>query len=82
MSSKQDGVYVALKPCGCVGLMVTEDYAKEKSPSRDLAKAMQQGYRVELWSNERFKTEKIVSVRRCPHKGEAEQASLFGEVPA
>jgi hypothetical protein len=82
MKTERTGVYVALKPCGCVGLLVAEDYAKEKGPSKDLAKALTQGYRVELWSNERFKTEKIVSVRRCPHKSEAEQSSLFSEVPA
>jgi hypothetical protein len=81
LTTERNGVYVALKPCGCVGLLGAEDYAKEKGPSRDLAKALTQGYRIELWSSERFKTEKIVSAHRCPHKGDTEQRPLSREVP-
>jgi hypothetical protein len=67
MNTQRNGVYVALHPCGCVGMVVDDDYAKEKGPARDLAQALTQGYRIEHWSNEVYRAAIITSLRNCPH---------------
>lgn len=42
-----DMCYIAKRPCGCIGLYMTEEYAKTPDGRKSISKALGRGYTVD-----------------------------------
>lgn len=67
MSINSSGVYLALKQCGCVAVIISDLEDQPKWTAKEVAGCIKEGYRVERLTNEQYRNAGLVFGARCPH---------------
>lgn len=77
-----DMCYIATTPCGCVGMLMADDYAHTKDGRKSISEALKRGYAIERVTHEQVRTMRTYCETCDPERVALKQQMSLGLTPA